>query len=138
MIDGVQLTASSFGETGDYGEWKPIEVSGLTYGTNGFYLSFAGGGVMSATGGDSTATDGDYKAASFTSDGTFTPSADGYVEYLVIAGGGAGGHGLGGGGAGGRGYHNNESSSNNDGDGGVGKQYNIQRLSRRNLQTDFL
>jgi len=100
-IDGTALTPTSFGETGDYGEWKPKEVSGLTYGTNGFYLSFAGGGVMSATGGNSTATDGDYKAASFTSNGTFTPSADGFVEYLVIGGGGGGGQGGGGGGAGG-------------------------------------
>jgi hypothetical protein len=41
FIDGTALTPSSFGETGDYGEWKPIEVSGLTYGTNGFYLDFA-------------------------------------------------------------------------------------------------
>jgi len=104
LIDGTALTPSSFGETGDYGEWKPIEVSGLTYGTNGFYLSFAGGGVMSATGGDSTDTDGDYKAASFTQDGTFTPSADGMVEYLVIAGGGGGGHTYYGGGGGAGGY----------------------------------
>jgi|TARA_R110002012_G_scaffold133990_1_gene287199 hypothetical protein len=102
FIDGQALTSADFGETGDYGEWKPIEYSG-TYGTNGFYLNFAGGGIMSATGGNSTATDGDFKAASFTSNGTFTPSANGYVEYLVIAGGGGGGqsHGAGGGGAGG-------------------------------------
>ena len=40
FIDGTALTPSSFGETGDYGEWKPKEVSGLTYGTNGFYLPF--------------------------------------------------------------------------------------------------
>jgi len=98
LIDGQALTPADFGETGTYGEWKPIEYSG-TYGTNGFYLNFAGGGIMSATGGNSTATDGDYKAASFTSNGTFTPSADGYVEYLVIGGGG--GAGSGGGGAGG-------------------------------------
>ena len=106
FIDGTALTPTSFGETGDYGEWKPIEVSGLTYGTNGFYLSFAGGGIMSATGGDSIGTDGDYKYNTFLSDGTFTPSATGYVEYLVIAGGGGGGgnagaSGGGGGGAGG-------------------------------------
>jgi len=103
-IDGTALTPSSFGETGDYGEWKPIEVSGLTYGTNGFYLSFAGGGVMSATGGTIT-TDGDYKVHSFTSDGTFTPTSisnGGEVEYLVIGGGGSGGSEIsGGGGAGG-------------------------------------
>jgi hypothetical protein len=90
FIDGQALTPADFGETGDYGEWKPIEYSG-SYGTNGFYLNFSGGGVMSATGGNSTATDGDYKVASFTSSGTFTPSADGYVEYLVIGGGGSGG-----------------------------------------------
>jgi len=92
FIDGTQYAASDFGETdGDSGIWKPIDVSGLTFGTNGFYLSFAGSGVMSATGGDSTDTDGDYKAASFISDGTFTPSDTGYVEYLVIGGGGGGG-----------------------------------------------
>ena len=39
-IDGQQLTPSSFGEAGDYGEWKPIEVTGMTYGNNGFYLPF--------------------------------------------------------------------------------------------------
>jgi len=40
FIDGTALTPASFGETGDYGEWKPIEVEELTYGTNGFYLNF--------------------------------------------------------------------------------------------------
>jgi len=113
FIDGTALTPTSFGETGDYGEWKPKTVSGLTYGTNGFYLSFAGGGIMAATGGTIT-TVGDYKVHSFTSNGTFTPtsvpSVNNYVEYLVIAGGGSGGQGVrgdgvnrsgGGGGAGG-------------------------------------
>jgi len=40
FVDGTALTPTSFGETGDYGEWKPKEVTGLTYGTNGFYLPF--------------------------------------------------------------------------------------------------
>ena len=40
FIDGQALTPDSFGETGDYGEWKPIAYAG-TYGTNGFYLDFA-------------------------------------------------------------------------------------------------
>ena len=39
FIDGTALTPSSFGETGDYGEWKPKKYSG-TYGTNGFYLPY--------------------------------------------------------------------------------------------------
>ena len=56
---------------------------------------------MSATGGTIT-TNGNYKIHSFTSSGTFTPSASGTVEYLVIAGGGGGGSAnTGGGGAGG-------------------------------------
>ena len=41
FIDGQALDQTSFGETGDYGEWKPIEYTG-TYGTNGFYLDFGG------------------------------------------------------------------------------------------------
>ena len=41
FIDGTQLTPSSFGETDSVtGEWIPKEVTGLTYGTNGFYLPF--------------------------------------------------------------------------------------------------
>jgi len=39
FIDGQALTPADFGETGTYGEWKPIEYTG-TYGTNGFYLPF--------------------------------------------------------------------------------------------------
>ena len=39
FLDGVVATPSDFGETGDYGEWKPKKYSG-TYGTNGFYLPF--------------------------------------------------------------------------------------------------
>ena len=97
FIDGLVKAPADFGETGDYGEWKPTAYTG-TYGTNGFYLNFAGGGIMSATGGNSTGTTGNYKYKTYTSSGTFTPSAEGYVEYLVVGGGGGGGHGLGGGG----------------------------------------
>ena len=40
LIDGSQLTPSSFGETDtDTGIWKPKAFSG-SYGTNGFYLQF--------------------------------------------------------------------------------------------------
>ena len=39
FIDGSAKTPADFGETGTYGEWKPVEYSG-TYGTNGFYLPF--------------------------------------------------------------------------------------------------
>jgi len=41
MIDGTALAPTSFGEFDeDSGIWKPIDVSGLTFGTNGFYLDF--------------------------------------------------------------------------------------------------
>ena len=39
FVDGQALTPSDFGETGDYGEWKPIEYTG-SHGANGFYLDF--------------------------------------------------------------------------------------------------
>jgi len=104
FVDGYSLPASYFGETDTVGnQWIPIKYSGA-YGNNGFYLSFAGGGLISATGGTIT-TDGDFKVHSFTSNGTFTPTITGHtesdVEYLVIAGGGGGGAKGGGGGAGG-------------------------------------
>ena len=41
FIDGQNLAADQFGEFDeDSGIWKPIDVSGLTFGTNGFYLDF--------------------------------------------------------------------------------------------------
>ena len=40
LIDGTALTPSSFGETKN-GVWIPKAISGLTYGTNGFRLTFA-------------------------------------------------------------------------------------------------
>ena len=40
-IDGQQLDPTSFGEfDSDSGIWKPIDVSGLTFGSEGFYLKF--------------------------------------------------------------------------------------------------
>ena len=47
MIDNQQLTPTSFGEfDSDSGIWKPIDVSGLTFGTNGFYLDFEASGNL--------------------------------------------------------------------------------------------
>ena len=42
FIDGQALTPTSFGEFDEDSPtiWKPIDVSGLTFGTNGFYLDF--------------------------------------------------------------------------------------------------
>ena len=47
FIDGQQLDPTSFGEFDeDTGIWKPINVSGLTFGTNGFYLDFENSGSL--------------------------------------------------------------------------------------------
>ena len=59
FIDGQQLAPTSFGEFDeDSGIWKPIDVSGLTFGTNGFYLDFedssALGNDVSGNGNDFT------------------------------------------------------------------------------------
>lgn len=49
LIDGTQLDATSFGEFDeDTGIWKPIDVSSLTFGTNGFYLDFENSSSLGA------------------------------------------------------------------------------------------
>jgi len=46
MIDGTALAPDQFGEfDSDSNIWKPIDVSGLTFGTNGFYLEFKESGT---------------------------------------------------------------------------------------------
>ena len=42
FIDGTALTPASFGETNSAtNQWVPIEVTGMTYGTNGFYQKYS-------------------------------------------------------------------------------------------------
>ena len=49
FIDGSALAPTDFGEFDeDSGIWKPIDVSGLTFGTNGFYLDFENSGALGA------------------------------------------------------------------------------------------
>ena len=60
LIDGTALTPSSFGETKN-GVWIPKAISGLTYGTNGFRLTFADSSSL----GDDTSGNGN----DFTSSG---------------------------------------------------------------------
>ena len=45
LIDGTQYAASDFGETKN-GCWIPKDPSGLTFGTNGFYLNYASSGDL--------------------------------------------------------------------------------------------
>ena len=47
FIDGTALDPTSFGEFDeDSSIWKPKNVSGLTFGTNGFYLKFGNSGAL--------------------------------------------------------------------------------------------
>ena len=63
FIDGQALTPSDFGETGDYGEWKPIRYTG-TYGTNGFYLDFKTAGTGTTGAGKDVSGEGNHWASS--------------------------------------------------------------------------
>jgi hypothetical protein len=58
FIDGTQYTASDFGETNeDTNQWIPKNASGLTFGTNGFYLKFQD---SAALGDDSSGNTNDF------------------------------------------------------------------------------
>jgi hypothetical protein len=95
FIDGTALTPASFGETNSVtNQWVPIEVTGLTYGNNGFYEKFSSTELANIFSNDTYSE-------------SFVPSSNLTVNYLVVAGGGSGGagdkhnYGGGGGGAGG-------------------------------------
>ena len=61
LIDGTAYAADSFGEfDSDSGIWKPIDVSGLTFGTNGFNMNYAD---SSALGNDVSGNNNDYTTA---------------------------------------------------------------------------
>jgi hypothetical protein len=48
-LDGIAGSIGDFGEfDSDTNIWKPIDVSGLTFGTNGFYLDFENSGSLGA------------------------------------------------------------------------------------------
>ena len=50
LIDGTQNAPTDFGEFDeDSGIWKPINVSGLTFGTTGFYLNYQSSGDLGAS-----------------------------------------------------------------------------------------
>ena len=49
FVDGTVTAHTDYGEfDSDTGIWKPIDVSGLTFGTNGFYLDFENSGSLGA------------------------------------------------------------------------------------------
>ena len=70
MLDGVVVNnADDFGEFNDDGVWVPKAVTGLTYGTNGFYLDFSD---PSNIGADRSGNGNNWTATNFTTSGTGT------------------------------------------------------------------
>ena len=65
-VDGQQLAPTSFGEFDSSSPtiWKPIDVSGLTFGTNGFYLDFED---SAALGDDKSGNSNDFTVNNLTS-----------------------------------------------------------------------
>jgi len=70
FIDGQALAADSFGEFDeDSGIWKPIDVSGLTFGNNGFYLETKQSGTSqnsSGLGADTSGNDNHFAVNNLT------------------------------------------------------------------------
>ena len=70
FIDGQQLAPDQFGEFDeDSGIWKPIDVSGLTFGTNGFYLETKQSGTSqnsSGLGADTSGNDNHFAVNNLT------------------------------------------------------------------------
>ena len=66
FIDGQALDPTSFGEFDEDSPtiWKPIDLSGLTFGTNGFYLDFEN---SSSLGADQSGNSNDFTARNLTS-----------------------------------------------------------------------
>ena len=60
MIDGLALNATSFGEFDDNGVWRPIDITGLTFGTTGYLLDFAD---SSALGNDVSGNNNDFTSS---------------------------------------------------------------------------
>ena len=96
-IDGQALTPASFGETNSAtNQWVPIEVTGMTYGTNGFYQKYSSTELANSFTDDPPSRNQTYTV----------PAGKTSIEVLVVAGGGGGGRaGGGGGGAGGIVHH---------------------------------
>ena len=80
FIDGQALAADSFGEFDDSGIWKPIDVSGLTFGNNGFYLPFTNKGKIHTV----TANGGVHHETDQKKLGSSSIEFDGNGDYLSV------------------------------------------------------
>jgi hypothetical protein len=79
LIDGGTYTIDNFGEFDDNGVWQPIDVSGLTFGTNGFLLDFA---IDSNLGNDVSGNNNDFTSSGLTTADQMTDTPT--VNYCVL------------------------------------------------------
>ena len=81
MIDGSALAPTSFGEFDSDSPtiWKPIDISGLTFGTNGFYLDFED---SSALGNDVSGNNNDYSVSNLSAVDQSTDTCTNNFETL--------------------------------------------------------
>ena len=89
LIDGAALAPTSFGEFDDSGIWKPIDVTELTFGTNGFYQEYESSSALGADtvpGGNSN----DYAASNIAAadQATDTPTNNFATSNFLISQGG--------------------------------------------------
>jgi len=76
--DGQSFSAiTDYGETDSNGVWRPVSVSGLTFGTNGYYLDFAASG--SDLGDDASGNSND-----FTNNNSATQSDDSPTKNFCV------------------------------------------------------
>ena len=69
FVDGTQQANTDLGEFDDSGIWKPIDVSGLTFGDNGYYLEFKQAGTSqnsSGMGADTSGEDNHFAVSNLT------------------------------------------------------------------------
>ena len=88
FINANALEPSSFGETNSTtGQWVPIDVSGLTFGTNGFLLAFQD---SSALGDDTSGNGNDFTSSGLAANDqvTDTPTANFCTWNAIDAGSG--------------------------------------------------
>jgi hypothetical protein len=88
MLDGSVLDATSFGEFDANGIWRPIDITGLTFGTTGYLLDFAD---SSDLGNDVSGNDNDFTTTSMdTGDQvTDTPTTNYATLNPLMKGGGS-------------------------------------------------
>ena len=86
FVDGTQKQATDFGEYDSNAVWRPVDVSGLTFGTNGFYLNFASSG--SNLGDDASGNSNDFTNNNSAAQSNDSPTKNFCVLTPLIVGNG--------------------------------------------------